>query len=93
MGLGLLRLQGEARGGEVMNMPQPKKMTQPELFKLLHTSDPVRQHQMLKSIGASPIIDPQTSKLIIYDVAIINRMSTPMTNSPFTINMDAFDGS
>ena len=76
-----------------MNMPQPKKMTQPELFKLLHTSDPVRQHQMLKSIGASPIIDPQTSKLIIYDVAIINRMSTPMTNSPFTINMDAFDGS
>ena len=57
------------------------------------TSDPVRQHQMLKSIGASPIIDPQTSKLIIYDVAIINRMSTPMTNSPFTINMDAFDGS
>ena len=73
-------------------MKQPKKLTQLELSKLLHTSDPVRQNQMLKSIGASPIVDPQTSKLIIYDVAVINCMSRPMTNSPFTINMDAFDG-
>ena len=73
-------------------MKQPKKLTQPELSKLLHTSDPVRQYEMLSSIGARPIIDPQTSKLIIYDVAVINCMSRPMTNSPFTINMDAFDG-
>lgn len=75
-----------------MKMTQPRKMTQPQLSKLLKTSDPVRQHQMLSSIGASPIVDPSTSKLIIYDIAIINCMSRPMTNTPFTMNMDAFDG-
>jgi|TARA_B110000879_G_scaffold160400_1_gene207083 hypothetical protein len=69
-----------------------KKMTQPQLARLLNTSDPKLQHEMLMQIGANPIVDPRTAKLIIYDTAIEKAMSRPTNQRPFEMNLDAIRG-
>jgi hypothetical protein len=69
-----------------------KKMTQPQLARLLNTSDPRAQRELLAQIGVSPIVDTNTGKLIIYDTAIEKAMSRPTNQRPFEMNLDAIRG-